>query len=59
MRGSALIFIIGMFAAAIVGIAATFAMQAAMPKNGAPAQEANTAELINNTLRTELAALES
>lgn len=58
MRGSALIFVIGMFAAAIVGIAAAFAMQTALPTKAAPGAEPVSTDVTTDILRNDINAFE-
>ena len=58
MRGSALIFVIGMFAAAVVGIAAAFAMQTALPTKAEPGVEPVSTDVTTEVLRNDINAFE-
>jgi hypothetical protein len=58
MRGSAAVFIIGMFAAAVVGIAASFAMQSVLPE-GIKAEQTPEAPAVDaENLASQLGGLE-
>lgn len=57
MGGNAVVFIIGMFVAAIVGIAASFAMESVAPKTNGAAEAPDNSEVVVNSLN-ELRSLE-
>ena len=57
--GNAVVFIIGMFAAAIVGIAASFAMQSVVPEmNGTPEAQPASSDVLTGAIKSEIGSLE-
>jgi TolA-binding protein len=58
MRGSAAVFIIGMFAAAVVGIAASFAMQSVALEDSGPGEVPDNTGEVAGAVKNELTSLE-
>jgi len=58
MRGSAAVFVIGMFAAAVVGIAAAFAMQSGFLQGSEPKKVLGTPEASTDDLKNQVGTME-